>query len=155
MEQGYTLRKFLKSPLPLAYLPYVFLILSFLGFLDATYLTIQHYSGVIPPCTIHGCDLVLTSKYSALLGIPVSLIGALYYLLNIVLGGLFIQTKQKMLITIIFTLNVFSLIVAAGLIYLQAFVIQAFCQYCLFSELMNFLMFDTSWWLYNSLKEEN
>ncbi len=148
--EGYSLKKFFQSPLPMKYLPYLFLVFSLLGFFDLSFLTIQHYKGVIPPCTLHGCDIVLTSQYSAVAGIPIALIGACYYLINLVGMVLFIQIKNKKLLSGLFSLNVAGLFVAAVLVYLQAFVIHAFCQYCLFGELMIFLIFDSLWWMYNN-----
>lgn len=152
--EGYSLKKFFRSPLPIRYLPYLFICFSILGFFDLAYLTIQHYNNVIPPCTIHGCDLVLTSKFAVIAGMPLSLLGAGYYFLNIIGMGLSLQIKRTSFLSSLFAINVGGLIVGATLIFLQAFVIHAFCQYCLFGELMIFLMFDTVWWMYNSFKKE-
>ena len=71
-------------------LAFAFLFVSFFGFLDATYLTINHYQGKIPPCSIVvGCEIVTTSRYSLFLNIPVALIGAIYYLTVFVLTVLY------------------------------------------------------------------
>lgn len=148
--ENYSLKKFLKSPLPLSFLPYVLLGIAGIGFLDAAFLTIEHYRNLIPPCTFHGCDLVLTSSYSTFLGIPIALIGAGFYAVVMILSALFIQTKNKTLRSLLFVLCSMGFLVGLFLIYIQAFVLHAFCQYCLLSELVDFLLFDTSWWLYNS-----
>ncbi len=154
--EGYSLQKFLKSPFPLRLLPYLLLIFALLGFLDATYLTIQHYQHAIPPCTIGGCETVLTSTYATLIPhIPTSLIGVGFYLLIMVLAGMYLQTKNKALCPMLLALCSLGLIVGIGLIALQAFVLHAWCYYCLFSELIDFLLFDASWWLYNSLKNNS
>lgn len=145
----YSLKKFLKSPIPLSSLPYVLLGLGAIGFLDSFYLTIEHYRSVIPPCTLKGCDLVLTSQYANVFGIPLALIGAIFYVIVMVLTIIFLQTKQKSITTILFVLCLLGLAVGLFLVYLQAFVIHAFCQYCLLSEVVDFLMFDAAWWLYN------
>lgn len=50
-----------------------FLILGFLGFLDATYLTVKHYLGTPINCSIfEGCEKVTTSQYATVGGVPVS-----------------------------------------------------------------------------------
>src|SRR3990167_7601388 len=60
----------------------ILLIVAMLGFADATYLTIEHYRGVIPPCSIiKGCEIVLTSPSSVLFGVPFSFLGAFFFLL--------------------------------------------------------------------------
>ncbi len=117
------------------------LFLSFLGFLDATYLTILHFKNAFPPCRItSGCETVLSSKYAAIYGIPISLIGSLFYLLLIGLSIL-ILTDFKKIFTKALTLSVLSgALVSAILIYIQFFLLKTFCQYCLFSEVVNFLL---------------
>jgi uncharacterized membrane protein len=68
------------------------LFLSFAGFLDATYLTIQHFSGQIPPCTVtHGCEKVLTSQFAHVGPIPIALLGAGYFLIMMVVSLLYLQ----------------------------------------------------------------
>lgn len=152
--EGYSLKKFFSSPLPVTYLPFISLGLSLLGFFDATYLTILHYKNVIPPCTLHGCDVVLTSKYATIGTAPIALIGAVFYLVMIISSALFLQAKRTIFVTFIFLLTTCALVISAALVYLQAGVLHAFCQYCLASEVVNFLLFDTAWWMYNSLKKE-
>ena len=57
------------------------LILAFAGFVDATYLTISHFRGTALACTIsNGCETVTTSAYATLFGLPVALLGLLFYL---------------------------------------------------------------------------
>jgi len=54
------------------------LVLSAIGFLDATYLTVEHYRGEIPPCAIiGGCEAVLTSPQAKIADVPVALLGSL------------------------------------------------------------------------------
>lgn len=131
------------------FLPTALGILGFLGFLDATYLTILHYKNAIPPCTLAGgCETVLTSQYSMLFGIPISLIGVVYYITVLALLLVWIQTKRVKWLTLLVVLTGAGLAVAIYLVYLQAFVLHAFCQYCLTSELIDFLLFDCAWWLW-------
>lgn len=148
--EGYDLKKIFTSPFPAKMLPYLLLIFALLGFFDASYLTIQHFQHAIPPCTIGGCETVLTSSYAIIFGIPVALVGAGFYGVIIFLSGLFIQTKNKTIALLLFILCSLGLFVGIGLIFLQAYVLHAWCYYCLFSELIDFLLFDTAWWLYNS-----
>lgn len=132
----------------LRFLPASLGLLGFLGFLDATYLTVQHYKNAIPPCTIHGCEAVLSSQFATIAGIPISLIGAFYYLAVLGLLLVWIQTKKAGWLTILVTLTGLGLLVGIVLVGIQAFVLHAFCQYCLASEVIDFLLFDCAWWLW-------
>jgi uncharacterized membrane protein len=165
--EGYSLKKFLKSPINPLQLPYVLLALAGIGFLDALYLTIEHYRNLIPSCTLHGCDVVLTSHYATIWGLPTSLYGVFFYVAVMVLSVILITIYKKpvisneernlqdkqVVIPLLFLLCCSGFFVGLLLIYIQAFVLHAFCQYCLLSEVIDFLLFDASWWLYNSIKE--
>lgn len=150
----YSLQKFLRSPIPVKFLPYALLLFSFLGFLDATYLTILHYKNAFPPCTIGGCETVLTSQYATFFGLPLSLWGAGFYVVMMILAGILLSIKSsrfaRTITTALFVLSGFGLLVGLFLVYLQIFVLHALCYYCLFSEVIDFLIFDTAWWMYNS-----
>lgn len=116
-------------------------IVALCGLADAAFLTIKHFSGERVPCSvITGCEQVLTSVYAEILGIPLALFGAAAYFLafslailaafgNRLMWFLFgVQTSLMMLFTI-------------WLLYLQAFEIQAFCQFCLISAAVTVTLF--------------
>jgi uncharacterized membrane protein len=113
------------------------LILAFFGFLDASYLTISHYKNVIPPCTLHGCDTVLTSSFSMIGPIPLALLGAIFYIVVIVTCLLILIEGVKKLV------KFFHLTIAAGfafsvyLFIIQWLILKSFCQYCLLSEIIS------------------
>ncbi|MDO8564640.1 MAG: vitamin K epoxide reductase family protein [bacterium] len=121
-------------------LPASLIVLALIGFGDALYLTISAFEGVIPVCTIGGCEQVLGSSYAKVGGMPVALFGALYY--GAVFGLLvwFVETKSRRACT--FALILVSLATLATLyfIYLQAFVIEAWCLYCLLSAAVTFAL---------------
>ncbi len=121
----------------------VFIAVSFVGFLDATYLTIEYYSGVIPPCYIFtGCDQVITSSYGKIAGnVPTSLIGVFYYLLLFIAAVIFIDTKNKRALYILGYLPIAGLLVSIRLVYLQFFVIHATCLYCMVSAVSSTVLF--------------
>ncbi len=61
---------------------YVALALSLVGFGISMYLTVDHFEGIAPICSSQGfvnCQLVTTSSYSYIFGVPVSLLGLLFY----------------------------------------------------------------------------
>ena len=115
------------------------LILGFLGFLDSTYLTILHYKNIIPPCTVtSGCEVVLTSKYSMVGPIPISLLGTLFYLAIMAICILIITNYKEVFVKAFYGLVATGFLVSLILIYIQGGLLHAFCQYCLLSEIVSF-----------------
>lgn len=112
------------------------------GFIDATYLTIEHFLGKVPPCTLtNGCAAVTSSSYSLIFGIPLALLGAIYYL-AIILGLVYyLDSKKPMVIKAISAVTAFGFVFSLYLVYLQLFVIKAICQYCMLSALSSTLLF--------------
>jgi len=108
-------------------------LLSVLGLADALYLTIEHVTGKSVQCTIiSGCSEVLSSPYAVVAGIPLAAVGAAAYFIVFSLATLaaFGYRAAGTLLTPLISAMFF---VSLWLIYLQAFVIREFCQYCLFS----------------------
>jgi len=108
-------------------------LLSLVGLVDALYLTIEHVTGQSVQCTItSGCSEVLSSSYAVVAGIPLAAVGAAAYFSVFSLATLaafkyeFARPLLLLLVTAMF-------LVSMWLVYLQAFVIREFCQYCLLS----------------------
>jgi len=132
---------------------FTFLPISFLGFIDASYLTIKHFTGTPIPCSVlRGCEEVTNSQYSIIGGIPVALLGAVYYLTIFILiffllsGRLFSLNSQNgvnenKLLKFIAYLTIIGLLASLWFIYLQIFVIQAICLYCMFSAFTSLTLF--------------
>jgi uncharacterized membrane protein len=121
------------SPKKFAWLYLIAAILSLGGLADAIYLTVQDLTGAGLRCTIiSGCSEVLSSKYAHIGSIPLASVGALAYFIFFSLailaafGYAFIRPWLTVLVTLMFLTSLW-------LIYLQAFVIHHFCQYCLLS----------------------
>jgi uncharacterized membrane protein len=108
-------------------------LLSLVGLADALYLTIEHVTGQSVRCTIiSGCSAVLSSPYAVVAGIPLAAVGAAAYFTVFSLAILTLfgyHSAAKLMGVMVFTMFGLSL----WLIYLQAFVIREFCQYCLLS----------------------
>src|ERR671918_119294 len=108
-------------------------IVSLLGLADAIYLTVQHVTGQSVRCTIvSGCSEVLSSSYAVMAGVPLALIGAAAYFSVFGLATLR-AFGYRIAATLLTPLVLLMFLFTLWLIYLQAFVIHAFCQFCLFS----------------------
>lgn len=108
-------------------------LLSLLGLADALYLTIEHVTGQSVKCTItSGCSEVLSSSYAVVAGFPLAAIGAAAYFTVFSLATL-AAFGYRAAGTLLTPLILAMFFVSLWLIYLQAFVIREFCQYCLLS----------------------
>lgn len=120
----------------------IFLILSFAGFLDATYLTIQHYAGGIVPCSnIGNCEKVLTSAYSVVAGVPVALFGSVYYFLVLLLSVLYLNRKEEKFLLAAARLSFLGFVASLWFIFAQLFLIHAICLYCMGSATSSTILF--------------
>jgi len=121
-----------------------------IGFMDAMYLTTEHYSGTGIKCVIFkGCDVVANSAYQLMFGFPVALYGVIYYFGILFISLLYLDLGDKKFKNIFKLLSIKMLpiytlvgfLMSVRFVYLQAFVIKAFCTYCLLSALTSTLLF--------------
>ena len=121
---------------------FIFLFVTALvGFADASYLTVEHYAHQIPPCAIGSCETVLSSSYSVVAGVPVALGGALYYLTILVLLMLYRDTKNEKILRAALAFTLVGFLFSVYFFIIQAFVLHAFCQYCLGSAFTSTTLF--------------
>lgn len=127
-----------------------FAVIALFGFLDAAYLTIQHYSGGTLHCFIvSGCDVVTTSRYATIGPIPVALLGALYYLAVIIASLVAIDSGRRNMLRAVGAFTVVGLITSVILVWIQASILHAFCFYCLMSAGISTILSIvglTAWW---------
>jgi uncharacterized membrane protein len=99
----------------------------------AGYLTYVHYQPAALICTKGGgCETVQESSYAVLLGIPVALLGLLGYLSVLALVVWDSELAQTLAAAVALTAVGFAIY----LITLQAFVIDAWCIWCLVNDLV-------------------
>ena len=128
----------------------VFFLVALIGFADATFLTVEHYRGVVPPCTIAGCDTVLTSAYATMLGVPDSLIGSIFYFAMALGSFMYLESlmsngtvgpRQRAIFKWTLFDTILGFLASLGFVFLMAFVIHAWCQYCIGSALTSTILF--------------
>ena len=125
----------------IAKLPVAAAVVALVGLADAVYLTVHHYTAEPVPCGADfDCGAVLSSSYAEIAGIPLAAFGAAAYFVAFSLALLTAFGDRRMwgifgIQTII--MSAFS----AWLIYVQAAIIGAFCQYCLISALTTFTLY--------------
>ena len=115
-------------------------VVSLIGLADSIYLAVEHVAGRSVKCTlVSGCSEVLSSQYATVGGYPLALVGAVAYFTVFSLATLaaFGYKIAGRLLTVVVAL---MFLTSLWLIYLQAFVIRAFCQFCLLSALVTFVL---------------
>ena len=109
-------------------------LVALVGLADAVYLTVEHLSGQSVRCmVVSGCDEVLQSSYATVAGgVPVAAVGLAAYFTVFSLATLaaFGYDGARRLLT---PLAAVMFLATLWFLYLQAFVIRAFCTYCLIS----------------------
>ncbi len=114
-------------------------LLSLVGLADSVYLTVKHFTHSDINCSIFNeCDLVTTSAYSTILDIPVALLGVIFYGLLIALT---INKKSLVSLLIISSIGFFA---SMWFVYVQAFVLESFCLYCIISAGISTMIFILS-----------
>jgi uncharacterized membrane protein len=96
------------------------------------------------PCSITtGCEEVLNSKYSTLAGIPISWFGFAFYL-TVFSCAVFAAFGEHTILRLVFWPILAAFVVSLGLVAVQAFILHAYCQYCLGSALLVTLLLIAS-----------
>ncbi len=121
-------------------LPILAAVVALVGLADGVYLTIHHYTAEPVPCgDAFDCGAVLNSLYSEIAGIPLAAFGAAAYFLAFSLALLTAfgnRVMWKLFSIQVVLMSLFTLY----LLYLQAFVIKAWCQFCLISAGITFTL---------------
>jgi uncharacterized membrane protein len=120
-------------------------ILALLGLSVALYM-VAYAAGLTGPilCSVGSCETVQNSEYSRIGGIPVAAFGALGFLALLVVSFLGLQPKYLGARWVSFSLfggGVVGVIFSAYLTYLEAYVIHAWCQWCVSSAIIMVLAF--------------
>ncbi len=115
-----------------------------LGLAVAVYLTYIHYAGLQPFCAGggHGCERVQSSSYAKVGGVPVALLGLAGYL-SIAIALLAPGERARLAAA---ALTVIGFGFSAYLTYLELFVIDAICQWCVASAVLLTVLAVLSVW---------
>ena len=114
--------------------------LCIIGIAVAGYLTWTHLVEAEPYCGgARGCGDVQDSPYSEVVGIPVAVIGLMGYLVLLTLSALRSRVNPDVgffLPVLSFGAALIGVLYSAYLTYLEAFVIMAWCYWCVTSALI-------------------
>jgi uncharacterized membrane protein len=115
-------------------------VLSGLGVFISGYLVTKRFTGGSLACTRWAqCDVVNNSVYSQLYGVPVSVIGLAGYLLllTLALAALWTEERaQRWTLLLSFVLSLGGVGFSIYLTYLEIYVIEALCAWCVASAIV-------------------
>ena len=115
-------------------------VLALVGVAETVYLTALHLAGAHVVClAAANCSQVLSSPYASVNGFPLAAIGALGYFTVFSLSILALYRYGRAAMFLALTI-VAMFLATLWLLYVQAFVLKAFCDYCLFSAAIVFLL---------------
>jgi len=122
------------------------IVLSLIGLSDSAFLTSSHYSGSTVTCSIGGntigdCNSVLTSKYAKTAGVPNSLVGVVYYFIALILSAFLLTKPKRATAQLLALLTGVGFLASLWFVYLQLFVLNAICVYCMVSAATTALLF--------------
>jgi uncharacterized membrane protein len=115
-------------------------VISLAGLADATYLAVMALTGETAACSgSTGCFEVLGSAYARIAGIPVAALGVAGYFAAFTFAtfaGFGYRRARGLFVATVWSMFAMTL----WLLYVQAFLLHAFCRYCLFSAALTFLL---------------
>lgn len=123
--------------------PFLYTLAAFIaliGLSDSIYLTVRHLTGQNVECLASAdCETVLGSSYATLGKVPLAGLGAAAYFAVFSLATL-AAFGRAWARPLFLSLVGMMLGVTAWLLYLQAFVLQAFCDFCLLSAALTAIL---------------
>lgn len=118
------------------------LVLALVGLGLSSYLTWVHYHPGALVCGTGGCEIVQTSKYSEMFGIPIAIMGVTMFI--VIIAGIVVRETMPqygdMISTGIVVILLAAILYWIYLSYLEANVIHAWCQWCIASSIVTFVL---------------
>ena len=121
-------------------------VISLLGLFLGAYLTLYKFGYVGSlVCNVSSCEQVQTSRWSIFLGVPVATWGLGFYVVMLALSLVGLREGfegSRPLSLALLVVSGVGLLFTAWLNYLEAFVINAWCEWCIASALMVVALFS-------------
>ena len=133
-------------------------VISLAGLFLAVYLTLYHYGAIgILACNVGSCEKVQTSRWSMFLGLPVAAWGVGFYTVMLILSlvamrDAYSDSQPLASAMVIFALG--GLLFTGWLNFLEAFVIHAWCEWCIGSASMVLVLFGLCFLEWRAVRED-
>ncbi|MEX1112298.1 MAG: vitamin K epoxide reductase family protein [Candidatus Andersenbacteria bacterium] len=121
-------------------------IIAILGLLVSGYLFATYTSPIPLVCGEGGgCHTVQESQYAAFFGVPTPAYGMMFYTALGILAAVWSRENTKKLYWPILIVASSGVAISAFLSYLEAFVIEAWCKWCIASAILTVLALLVVW----------
>ena len=93
------------------------------------------------------CNVVITSRYSKFLGVPIEYLGMAYYLIIISAYSVLIfapHTLSTTMLSVVMALTAGAFLFSLYLLFAQAFLLRQWCIWCLLSAMLSIIIFIAS-----------
>jgi uncharacterized membrane protein len=131
-------------------------LISLAGVFIGAYLTLYKYGFIgTLACGASSCEQVQTSRWADFLGVPVATWGAGFYVTMLALSIAGMQERwaeSRKLSLLMLVLTGWGVLFTGWLNYLEAFVIHAWCMWCIISACLVLLLFILSVLDYREMK---
>lgn len=115
-------------------------LLALTGLADATYLTASHFAGETLTCFgTANCSEVLGSSYAKIGPAPLAAFGVAAYLVAFIAAVLAAFGKPRAR-TVLMVAIAAMFLATLWLLYVQAYILHAYCSYCLLSAALTFAL---------------
>ena len=106
-------------------------VLALAGLAIAAYLLAVRLLGEAPACgPVRGCDTVAASEYATVLGVPVALFGVGFSIALMAASAIWWRRRDRRALYAAYGLGLLGVVAVAYLTYLELFVIEAICVWC-------------------------
>ncbi|MEN9342239.1 MAG: hypothetical protein RIQ54_495 [Candidatus Parcubacteria bacterium] len=123
------------------WIPLAFSGFALLGLFDALFLTWYHYAGLSVPCSVtSGCETVLSSQYAVWFGIPLALIGSLYYMAQFIGMTAYFLTQKRNIFLGCFLMSTIGFSASIVFVGIQLGILSAICTYCMLSAITSTIL---------------
>lgn len=123
-------------------------VLAVVGLAIAGYLTWSHYEHDVLVCGLGDCSVVQNSSYSVVAGIPIAILGLLMF--GTVLALSLVRIARPAISDIasaaIIFLTLTSVLYYAYLTYVEIWVLEAVCQWCVMSSIVTVAILTFEAW---------
>jgi uncharacterized membrane protein len=125
-------------------------LIALVGLFIALYLTL-YKAGIIGTlaCGAGSCETVQLSRWASLLGLPIAAWGAGYYALVFMLALASVQDRwasSRGLALAVLAVTTWGALFSTWLTYLELFVINAICRWCVVSAILSLALFVLALW---------
>jgi len=114
----------------------IFLVFFVIGLIISLILTFANQNQL---CSNSRCNLVLSSKYASLLGVKNSFYGAIIFAALSIITFFQIRKPSKNKENLIKYSLIASSLISLYFLYLQQFILKAYCPYCLIVNISNLI----------------